>query len=161
MVCSSDTANVEQSKEKIITAFATMKLQNNTLANVRRNLIRRAQLRARPRGRRFQQFLNWIKLAESEHSASSRTNVWKRLQMLVEIITKSVELYLDHVRAYSINVQSHFPRKRSFVWKNFILHFSFSFSCRIAAFSLVPPVTWHPVYITFRVTDNHACYLRA
>ena len=63
MVCSSDTANVEQSKEKIITAFATMKLQNNTLANVRRNLIRRAQLRARPRGRRFQRFFklkrNW------------------------------------------------------------------------------------------------------
>ena len=31
-------------EEKIIVAFATLKLQSNTLGNVRRNLMRRAQL---------------------------------------------------------------------------------------------------------------------
>ena len=41
---------------------------------------------------------------------------------------------------YSINVQSHFSRKRSFVRKNFIPYLSFSFSRRITAF---PPVTRH------------------
>ena len=55
-VYSSDTANVEQLKEKIIIAFATLKLQNNTLENVRRNLIRRAQLCMQQRGRRFNNF---------------------------------------------------------------------------------------------------------
>ncbi|XP_043523993.1 uncharacterized protein LOC122536038, partial [Frieseomelitta varia] len=58
MVYSSDTANVEQLKEKIIIAFATLKLQNNTLENVRSNLIRRAQLCMQQREHHFQQFLN-------------------------------------------------------------------------------------------------------
>ena len=57
MVYSSDTANVEQLKEKIIIAFATLKLQNDTLENVRRDLIRRAQLCVQQRGHHFQQFL--------------------------------------------------------------------------------------------------------
>ena len=50
----SDIANVEQLKEKIIIAFATLKLQNNTLENVRRNLIRRAELCMQQRGHHFQ-----------------------------------------------------------------------------------------------------------
>ena len=58
MVYSSDIANVEQLKEKIITAFATLKLQSNTLENVRRNLTRGAQLSMQQRGHHFQQFLN-------------------------------------------------------------------------------------------------------
>ena len=58
-VYSSDVANVEQLKEKIIIiAFATLKLRNNTLENVRRNLMRRAELCMQQRGRRFQRFLN-------------------------------------------------------------------------------------------------------
>ena len=44
MVYPSEIANVEQLKENIITAFATSKLENNTLENVRRSLIRTAQL---------------------------------------------------------------------------------------------------------------------
>ena len=58
MVYSSDIANVEQLKEKIIITFATLKLQNNTLENVRRNLIRRARLCMQQRGHHFQQFSN-------------------------------------------------------------------------------------------------------
>ena len=38
-----------------------------------------------------------------------------------------IELNLDQVHAYSINIQSHFSREQSFVWKNFILYFSFGF----------------------------------
>ena len=64
---------------------------------------------------------------------------WECWQMLVEIMMKSVELNLDQVHA--INLQSHFSRKQSFVWKNFILYYPFSFSCRITIFPLVPPVT--------------------
>ena len=56
MVCSSDVANVEQLKEKVITTFATLKLQNDTLESVRRNLMRRVQLYMQQRERHFQQF---------------------------------------------------------------------------------------------------------
>ena len=42
--------NVQQLKEKIIIAFATLKLQNNTLENVRGNLMRGAQLCTQQRG---------------------------------------------------------------------------------------------------------------
>ena len=45
-VYSNDTVNVEQLKENVIIAFATLKLRNSTLENVRGN------------GHRFQQFLN-------------------------------------------------------------------------------------------------------
>ena len=58
MVYSSDIASVEQLKEKIIIAFATLTLQNNTLENLRGNLIRRAQLCMQQRGHHSQQFLN-------------------------------------------------------------------------------------------------------
>ena len=48
---------------------------------------------------------------------------------------------------YPAKLQSRFSRKQSLRWKIFILYFWLIFSCRITPFSLVPPVTEHPVYL--------------
>ena len=68
-------ANVEQLKEKIITVFATLKLQNTTFENVHRDLIRRAQLCMQQHEHHFQQFLNEKNFVKSRHSVPSRTNI--------------------------------------------------------------------------------------
>lgn len=101
------------------------------------------------RERNIQQFLNYKKLMKSRHFVLFCALVyehWERLQMLVKIIMKSVELNLDQSYAYSVNFESNFSQKRSLVRKNCILYFVFSFSRRIVTFPLVPPITRHPVY---------------
>ena len=60
---------------------------------------------------------------------------------------RSVITRRDRVHPYPPKIQSRFSWKQSFRWKIFILYFRLIFSCRVTPFSLVPPVTEHPVYI--------------
>ena len=153
IVYSEEITRCEQLKEKIIVAFYTLK-RSNTLESVHRNLLEKQKYVFDRMGNIFSNFCNnklydyfilfryvFLIFRYGKNKLKLRQYPLRQRSTVRSVVTRR-----DKVHAYRAKIHSRFSRKQSLKRKIFILYFRLLFSRRITPFSLVPPVTNHPVY---------------